>query len=706
MATLEKIRSKSVFLIVIIAVALLAFILGDAITNGRNLFGHGSTVAEVDGKKIDFADYQRKHQELTQRMEEQRQQNPNMDPQILAQQTLDEMIAEALLDQAVDRAGIKVTPELLRFVMIESPQPLPKMQELIKGLQQQGLPVQTPEDAYKAIFNPQAVGLTDAAMAPYQRAWVAMEEEYRNQIGKQMYYFILGSSYKANDLDIKAMKRDYAATADVKMAKKTYADVDKQNIKVSDEEIKKEYEKQKNRYAVLEPTKEVSFLSYTVKPSAADKAAANKLKNEALNQLRTNGKLSKDLQKEGLSIEHHDMRMSDIKDAKLKEFLSTAEPEAIGEITTNLDGFMIVKMGKNSSALDSIKFSAVTVAGKTLPAKVLTALEGGLNPDSLSTRFSTDSVMYQAAQWMPLYTAQGKTPIANMGITEEKFDEMVANVGNYVNVLENDQVTVYAKVEEKKSEKPVVSYETIEYVIHPSENTIAQAQAKLQKFLDSNKNVANFAANAQKAGFTVQPVTLTASSAAVPQMVGGFFPDSRAVVRWVMIDGEKGDVSKIYMSKDPETPMLYAAAVTDVYEDFTPWTNAKVKDELTQQIKKSKYGDALIKQYSSKGSLEDIAAAMGTEVKEITDMKAQRNPDVSDAKVIGRIMGSKPGQKAQLIKGDDGVYAVIVNKVGQEPNEISDEQFGQMFVGQKDPIKVLRGKKKVSNNIYKFEPGE
>ena len=44
MATLEKIRSKSVLLIVIIGVALLAFIVGDALTNSRNLFGDHTTV--------------------------------------------------------------------------------------------------------------------------------------------------------------------------------------------------------------------------------------------------------------------------------------------------------------------------------------------------------------------------------------------------------------------------------------------------------------------------------------------------------------------------------------------------------------------------------------------------------------------------------------------------------------------------------------
>ena len=54
MATLEKIRSKSVFLIIVIGVALLAFIVGDAITNGSKLFGNQTTVAKVGKQKIDY----------------------------------------------------------------------------------------------------------------------------------------------------------------------------------------------------------------------------------------------------------------------------------------------------------------------------------------------------------------------------------------------------------------------------------------------------------------------------------------------------------------------------------------------------------------------------------------------------------------------------------------------------------------------------
>lgn len=51
MATLEKIRKRSVLLLVIIGAALVAFIIGDFLNSGRNIFGDGTTVAKVDGEK-------------------------------------------------------------------------------------------------------------------------------------------------------------------------------------------------------------------------------------------------------------------------------------------------------------------------------------------------------------------------------------------------------------------------------------------------------------------------------------------------------------------------------------------------------------------------------------------------------------------------------------------------------------------------------
>ena len=93
MATLEKIRSKSVFLLVIIGLALLAFIIGDFFTSGRTLFGTGTTIAKVDGHSIDINEFQRRVELVNQQYQ---QSGQKVDQAVLQQQVLDQMIVEAL----------------------------------------------------------------------------------------------------------------------------------------------------------------------------------------------------------------------------------------------------------------------------------------------------------------------------------------------------------------------------------------------------------------------------------------------------------------------------------------------------------------------------------------------------------------------------------------------------------------------------------
>ena len=713
MATLEKIRSKSVFLIVVIALALLAFILGDAITNGRNLFGSTTTVAEIDGRKIDISDYQRKHQELASQLEDARKQNPGQyagfDNQVLAQQAVEELVDEVLLREAIEKTGIRPSAEQLRFFMLEYPQPIPEMQRLLQAMNAQGMAVQTAQQAYNVIFNPAQAGLTEKQMAPWQREWMAVESRYKQLVSQLVYGNLLGSTFKANDLDRAAMKNDYVSVASVKVASKPYGRVDEKKYPVSDAELKQAWDADKSEYSVDEQTKDINFIAVRIVPSAADNAAASELASRTVAELRKGSEISKTLRKEGIAVERHSLRGSDIRQAGLKAFVSSAPADSVALVQSNAGGFQIAKMGSRAVEVDSIQLSVVAVAGKALPARVLSALQSCLPADSLAKRFAADSVMVQPAQWVPLYTAQGKTPVSNLGISQANLDSLMNNGGSYIALNSTDDGTLYAAVTKKSTPKEIYTYETVDYELHPSEATIAEARAQLEKFISTNSTAAKFAAEAAKAGYNMQNFLLTASSPAVPVMTGmnRYYPDSRPVVRWVMMDAGNGEVSKIYQSKDNAAPVLYVAALNATYDDYIPWNNADVKKALTAKVRNSKAGDDMVKQYSGKGSVDAVAQAMGVTANDIAKFRFSRGA-VADQKVIGRIMGTKPSGKVVVVKGDDGVYAFTVSSSADEKFPVDDTQLDQMFgrMHQMNPSKVLRGAKKLNNNIYKFEQGE
>ena len=115
MATLEKIRSKSTLLLIVVGAALLAFIIGDFFTSGRTLFGTGTTIAKVGKEKIDIQEFQRRYEEVNQQYQ---QQNTKMDPAALQQYVLNQMIQERLINKEIEDLGIEVTDNELSKAML------------------------------------------------------------------------------------------------------------------------------------------------------------------------------------------------------------------------------------------------------------------------------------------------------------------------------------------------------------------------------------------------------------------------------------------------------------------------------------------------------------------------------------------------------------------------------------------------------------
>lgn len=709
MATLEKIRSKSVFLIIVIGVALLAFIVGDAITNGSKLFGNQTTVAKVGKQKIDYTEYQRKRQELNNQLEEARRQNPqqyaNFDTQILAQMALEQLVGEKLLDDAVDKAGVRSTGNQLRFYMLENPIN-EKVNLVIRQLMASGVQVSTPAQAYEIIFNPKRNGLSDADMAPFQRQWLAVEEETKQMIARNTYQRLLYGTVKANELDKKSMYNDYVATADVEIAFKPFGQLDEKKYPVSASEINDRYKQERYRFEVMEPTKEVSFIAVNVVPSAADIKNAKALAQKTVKALR-DSTLGKDMRREGVVVERRQLRASDISNAAIKSYVASAPADSVSLISETPRGFTIVKMGSRRAEVDSIQVNIVSVAGAALPAKVLATLNSGIVVDSIKSVYKTDSVTVQPKQWIQLFTAAGPTNAIEKG----QLDTLMNAGGRYVELFKSNDGAVYAQVADKKAPVEVYEYEEISYDVKPSVRTVSDERAKLEKFLAANSTAAKFKANAAKAGYNVQEFDFTQSLPAVPRFQGmnQYYPDSRQVVRWVMIDGNKGDVSHIYESKDANAPALYAVAVDSEYEDFIPADNKKVKDLLTSEVRASKAGDAMVKQYQAKASsVASAAAAMGVQSSSSPAFRFGRNYSVSDPAVTGRISGTNPGAKVYVVKGADGVYAYRVKSRKNENFPYNADSYEQQYYQLVNPDMqgMLRGDRKIVNNVYKFEAGD
>ncbi len=709
MATLEKIRSKSVFLIVVIGVALLAFIVGDALTNSRNILGDHTTVAKVGSTKIDFTEYQRKREELNNQLEEARRNNPaqfaNFDTQVLPEMALEQLMQEAIILDAADKAGVRSSGNLLRYYMLENPRN-PEVMNLVRQLNASGLSVQTPQQAYEVIFNPKRNGLTETQVEPFQRAWLAAEKATEKMIRQSVYQRLLVGAVRPNDLDKKALYNDYIATSNVDMAFLPFGNLDEKAYPVSDQEIKDRYNKEKELYSVTEPTREISFIAVTVTPSDADQKASRELAAKTTASLAGGRELPKEIKKEGVSIARHALRASDIPAGPAKEFILNSAVDSVRLVSDNINGFTVVRIAGRTADVDSIQLNIISAANDKYGNKVMTALNSGLPADSVMSRFSADSVAAQLKQWIPLYTADGATN----ALPKSTLDSLKNAGGRFIAIQEGPQGMVMAQIVKQNAPVTIYEYDEASYTLTPSQKTKSDARTAFEKFLGANNTAEKFTANAQKAGYNVQKFTVTSSTPAVPRFQGmdQYYPDSRQVIRWVMIDGEKGQVSHIYNASDATHPAMYAVAVDDAYDDYVPVTNQNVRDRITALVRADKAGDKLVEQYSKKTqSLQSAAQAMGVEVRNIPSLRFGRNAGVQDAAVIGRISGSKADKKVNITKGTDGIYVYqVMGKENQNfpyNEQMYDQQYYQ-FVNP-DLEQMLQGTNRVKNNIYKFEAG-
>ena len=711
MATLEKIRSKSGFLIIVIGVALLAFIVGDALTNSQNIFGDRTTVAKVGGVKIDYTEYQRKREQLNEQLEQARRQNPqqyaSFDTQLLPQMALDQLISEALVKNAADKAGIRPSSNLLRFYMLENPQSQEVM-NIVRQLNASGLSVQTPQQAYEIIFNPKRNGLTDAQMEPFQRAWIAAEREMEGQLTAMVYQRLLAGTIRANDLDKKALYDNYVNTTNVELAFMPFGELSEKEYPVTESEIKAAYDKEKNLFKVDEATKEISFIAVNIAPSAEDKAEAQKLAENTVRSLAANaGPLDKNLKKEGVDMQRHSLRASDLPAGAVKDYVLAATPDSVKLISSNARGFQVIRMGARTSEIDSIQLNVISTVTEDLGLRVMGRLNGGLSVDSIMTAFSIDSVAPQLNQWITLYTADGPTN----ALPAATLDSLRKAGGKFISIQAGPQGMVMAQLVKQNAPVTIYEYDEATFELGPSAKTLAAEREKLEKFLAANTDSRKFAENAAKAGYNLQNFTITASTPAVPRFQGfnQYYPESRQVIRWAMIDGKEGDVSHIYEYKNHAGPALYAVAVDSEYDDFCPVTNKEVKSMLERKVRADKAGEKLLAKYGKNvQSIAAAAQAMKVSPRNLPAFRFGAQSGVNDPEVAGIIAGAKADKKVNIVKGNDGIYVYQVMGRNTEKFPFNDSQYEQQYYQTVNPDMngMLRSNSKFKNNIYKFEAGE
>ena len=113
MAAIGSIRKHGVLLLVIIGLALLAFILGD-LSNVHRTFSNKYVMAKIDGKKMD-QQYSKQYEENTALMKLLQNKTSFEDNETyqIHEMTWQQMLQDAVLDKQLAKLGLTFTPQMI-----------------------------------------------------------------------------------------------------------------------------------------------------------------------------------------------------------------------------------------------------------------------------------------------------------------------------------------------------------------------------------------------------------------------------------------------------------------------------------------------------------------------------------------------------------------------------------------------------------------
>jgi len=284
MALIGTLRNKMTKWVVgFVAVAMAAFILGsDFLGNGSlSFFGADNSVGEIAGKTVSMEEYQAAVQEtetsFAMRMNRRLTEN---DAAMIRNQAWEMMIVRGAVNPEFEKVGIKVHKEE-EWDMIQG-------RNVDEGLRNSFLDSLGRFDRNQLIQQLQILS-TAPVGSPQRASWDLYYRDLAPGRARLKYEALLLKSNYVTNAEAERVYHEQSDVAEVKFLYVPFYAISDSLVKVTDQDIKSYYDKNKEKYRSKE-TKSLSYVVFPVAASAADSAALL----DGLNRLVEGFKTTKD----------------------------------------------------------------------------------------------------------------------------------------------------------------------------------------------------------------------------------------------------------------------------------------------------------------------------------------------------------------------------------------------------------------------------
>lgn len=648
MASLQTLRNKGgVIVAVVIGFALLAFVLGDLLSSGSQLFGASqNNVGEIDGTKISYQEYSNQLNYLTeiQKISGGDQATTEEQNEALRTQTWEQLIRQYAFKPSLEKVGIIVPQEEL-VQLISGSQPSPIIMQMFANPQTGQFDAE-----YLRSF---VANISQDKTGRLQMFWTYLGQEVADQGQLLKFKTLVDKSAYVTTFEAKKLAALEGNAYSVRFVAERYENVSDSTVKVSESEAKAFYEKNQKMFAAG-TSRTIDYVVFQALPSENDYASADRYIKQLVEEFTQSSNV---MQFASLNSQNPlDTRY--YKDGELTgelgTFAFTATTDQIYGPQLSADQYTVARISDVKVLPDSVNFSHIAFmpTQKATADSLATELRKSGDFAAAAAQYSQDTQSAANGGLMGTIDPQTMPEVFSTPLMKSKKGEIV--------VVETPQSIHVIKINDVKGESKKVQLATIKYTVEPSEVTRNLAYSKANEFSG---------AAAGKFESVVSEKALAKRSAVVgsnDRNIQGL-PQSRELARWAYTGSPK-DVSKVMEFGDN----FVVATITNVTEEGTaPF--ADVRSYIESQLREEKKGEMLAAKMAGATSVDELASKLSLNVIEATDVNFSTYiaPEVGlDPAFAGGICGMDNSKLSKPIIGRMAVYAAQIMGVVDTPISI------------------------------------
>ena len=276
MATLQTIRSKGPLLVIVIGIALFAFIAGDAWKIFQPHQGR-QDIGEINGEKISAQDYQKLVDEYTEVIKLTNGLASLNETQLASvkDQVWQSYVNNKLIAEQAEKLGLTVTDAEIQAIIDEGTHPL-LMNTPFRNPQTGAFDKDMLKKFLVDYSNLSTSQMPSQYVEYYQTMgnfWNFVEKTLRQSALAEKYQNLISKSLIANPTSAEDAFKARTEQSDLLMAAVPYSAINDSLVKISDDEIRSLYNERKEQFKQLAETRDIRFVDIQVLPSDADRKA-------------------------------------------------------------------------------------------------------------------------------------------------------------------------------------------------------------------------------------------------------------------------------------------------------------------------------------------------------------------------------------------------------------------------------------------------